>query len=242
MPHCIQSSSELSSTGYILPSSTQPQCSYTTTSTLPSSLCPYPSVSPSMQSHSAPQPFPCHDYLSCTPSNSPSYPLPHCYSYQGNPQAMSPFMASPCLPSGSVLAPPPEQQQSLPPVQLFQLSQQPLESVEGAIPGSIPSSRPCETVRTMNRKKCIVAGCQELLAPTMWRSHMTLHARGLFSGAVPNVWLEVQDLHCCASCHQLVANSRSSSHTQCCKGRALPTPNPMWLLLPQYHIAKISLI
>ena len=96
-----------------------------------------------------------------------------------------------------------------------------------AIPGSIPSSRPCDTVRISNRKQCIVAGCQELLAPTMWQNHMTLHARGLFPGAVPNFWLEEQDMHCCASCHQLVANSRSSSHSQRYKGRTPLTSNPM---------------
>ena len=105
--------------------------------------------------------------------------------------------------------------------------QQTLEHVEVAIPGSIPSSRPCDTVRTSNRKPCIVAGCQELLASTMWRNHMTLHARVLFPGAVPNFWLEEQDLHCCASCHQLVANSRSYSHSQRCKGRAPLTSNIM---------------
>ena len=73
----------------------------------------------------------------------------------------------------------------------------------------------------------IVAGCQELLAPTMWRNHMVLHARDLFHGAFPNFWLEEQDLHCSASCLQLVANSRSSSHSQRCKGRTPLTYNPM---------------
>ena len=101
-----------------------------------------------------------------------------------------------------------------PSFQLFPQVQQTLEHVEVTIPGSIPSCRPCNTARASNRKQYIVSGCQELLAPTMWQNHMTLHARGLFLGAVPNFWLEEQDLHCCASCHQLVANSRSSSHSQ----------------------------
>eukprot|EP00731_Ephydatia_muelleri_P002962 Em0001g2962a len=60
---------------------------------------------------------------------------------------------------------------------------------EVAIPGSIPSSRPREAVRTQTRKQYIVVGCQELLAPTMWRSHMTLHAKGIFPGAIPNFCL-----------------------------------------------------
>ena len=61
----------------------------------------------------------------------------------------------------------------------------------------------------------------------MWRSHMTLHAKGIFPGAIPNFWLEEQDVCCCASCHQLVANSRSSSHSQRCKNRAYSTSNPV---------------
>ena len=116
--------------------------------------------------------------------------------------------------------------QSLPPVQPLLLSQQPLEYLlRGYIPGSIPSSRPCETVRTLNGKKCIVAGCQD---------RVTCPNHGAFTYDTPYqrpfpwcCWLEEQVLHCCASSHQLVVNSRSSSHSQRCKGRALPTPNPM---------------
>ena len=201
-------------------SSARPHCSYIATSTS-SSSCSYPFVSPLMQSHCFPQPLLCHDDA-----------LPHCdtHIFQGHPQVMTPAGVTTSLPSGPALgclALPSEQQESLPSFQPFPQVQQTLEHVEVAIPGSIPSSRPCNTVRTSNRKQCIVAGCQELLAPTMWQNHMTLHARGLFAGAVPNFWSKEQDLHCCASCHQLVANSRSSSHSQCCKGRAPRTSNPM---------------
>ena len=62
----------------------------------------------------------------------------------------------------------------------------------------------------------------------MWRSHMTLHTRGIFPSPIPNFWLEKQELHCCASrCHQLVSNSRPSSHSQRFKSRALPNSNPV---------------
>ena len=40
------------------------------------------------------------------------------------------------------------------------------------------------------KKSCPVQGCQQLIAPTMWRQHMTLHAQGFFSGAVPGPWLQ----------------------------------------------------
>ena len=162
---------------------------------------------------------------------SPGYILPssaqaHC-SYTATSTLYSSFCPSPSLPSSPFLAPPTEQQESLPSVQPFTLSQQTPGHVEVAIPGSISSSRSNEAVRTQTRKQCIVVGCQELIAPTMWRSHMTLHAKGIFPGGIPNFWLEEQDVYCCASCHQLVANSRSSSHSQRCKGRALPTSNPV---------------
>ena len=35
-----------------------------------------------------------------------------------------------------------------------------------------------------HKKSCPVQGCQQLIAPTMWRQHMTLHAQGFFLGAV----------------------------------------------------------
>ena len=163
-----------------------------------------------------------------TRASSPGYILPssaqaHC-SYTATSTLYSSFCPSPSIPSSPFLASPTEQQESLPSVQPFTLSQQTPGPVKVAIPGSIPSSSSNEAVRTQTRKQCIVVGCQELIAPTMWRSHMTLHAKGIFPGAIPNFWL---DVYCCAPCHQLVANSRSSSHSQRCKGRALATSNPV---------------
>ena len=70
-------------------------------------------------------------------------------------------------------------------------------------------------VRPLHRKQCIVAGCHELMAPTMWRSHMGLHARGLFLGEVPKEWLQEQGLYIC-ECRALVAKSRLASHSRRC--------------------------
>ena len=69
------------------------------------------------------------------------------------------------------------------------------------------------------RKKCVVPDCPVLVAPSMWHSHMSLHASGLFPGAVPITWLQDQDLFICSLCHQLVSNTRSRSHSTRCRGR-----------------------
>eukprot|EP00731_Ephydatia_muelleri_P033594 Em0033g10a len=69
---------------------------------------------------------------------------------------------------------------------------------------------------TAHRKQCIVAGCQEYIAPTMWRSHMNLHAQGVFPGEVPTWWLEEQDLSVCTHCLRLVAMSHFASHLEKC--------------------------
>ena len=63
--------------------------------------------------------------------------------------------------------------------------------------------------------------------PTMWRSHMGLHARGLFLGDVPKEWLQEQGLYIC-ECRALVAKSRFASHSRrCLAGLAAPqTPIP----------------
>ena len=39
-------------------------------------------------------------------------------------------------------------------------------------------------------KPCAVQGCKEHIAPSMWHSHMTSHAKGIFPGDVPNTWLK----------------------------------------------------
>ena len=69
---------------------------------------------------------------------------------------------------------------------------------------------------TAHRKQCIVAGCQEYIAPTMWRSHMNLHAQGFFPGVVPTWWLEEQDLTVCTHCLRLVAVSHFASRLEKC--------------------------
>ena len=67
-----------------------------------------------------------------------------------------------------------------------------------------------------HRKQCIVDGCQEFIAPTMWRSHMNLHAKGVFPGEVPTWWLQEQNLTVCTNCFCLVAVSRFRSHLDRC--------------------------
>ena len=75
-----------------------------------------------------------------------------------------------------------------------------------------------------HKKSCPVQGCQQLIAPTMWRQHMTLHAQGFFSGAVPGPWLQEQDLLVCPNCQQLVANSHHSSHLRKCSHASTAPP------------------
>ena len=83
-----------------------------------------------------------------------------------------------------------------------------------------PSARlacpPGPPLLTARRKQCIVAGCQELITPTMWRSHMNLHSQGVFPGEVPTWWLEEQDLSVCTHCLHLVVVSRFASHLEKC--------------------------
>ena len=86
------------------------------------------------------------------------------------------------------------------------------------------------------RKRCLVPGCTALLAPTMWHSHMSLHARGLFPGDVPSSWLTDQNLSICTSCHQLVSNTRTVSHRSRCRSRAI-TPD---VVLPPTNLSDTS--
>ena len=66
------------------------------------------------------------------------------------------------------------------------------------------------------RKQCTVEGCTALIAPSMWRIHMSLHASGALPGQVPAEWLLDQNLFVCPHCSQLVANTRQASHLQHC--------------------------
>eukprot|EP00731_Ephydatia_muelleri_P037832 Em0574g3a len=72
---------------------------------------------------------------------------------------------------------------------------------------------------TRGRKPCIVEGCREHIAPSMWRNHMNAHAKGIFAGSVPTGWLEENGLYKCEQCSQLVAKSHSNSHLQKCTNR-----------------------
>ena len=62
------------------------------------------------------------------------------------------------------------------------------------------------------------------IAPSMWKAHMTLHVQGVFSGDVPNFWLEENDVSICHLCHQLVSNNQLSSHPRKCAGSAVVAP------------------
>ena len=59
---------------------------------------------------------------------------------------------------------------------------------------------------------CIVKGCPEHIAPTMWRAHLSLHARGVFPDTIPFFWLEQQGLFVCHLCCQLESECNATSH------------------------------
>ena len=65
-------------------------------------------------------------------------------------------------------------------------------------------------------KPCIVQGCSECVAPTMWHVHMANHAKGLFGGEVPITWLQEHQLHICDVCSDLVAISKFPIHQWSC--------------------------
>ena len=57
-----------------------------------------------------------------------------------------------------------------------------------------------------------------MIAPSMWKAHMTLHAQNILPGDIPLEWLQDQDSFICLQCHQIVASSRLSSHSDKCSG------------------------
>ncbi|KAL5517220.1 hypothetical protein EMCRGX_G002723 [Ephydatia muelleri] len=110
------------------------------------------------------------------------------------------------LPAASQQLPAAPQQLSSPPHQ------------EPLAPHDIPSTSSAGHQTSCSfRKRCPVSECPERIAPSMLRSHMSLHAQGLFPGGVPQTWLFEQDLFICPHCSQLVANSRVASHSRQCK-------------------------
>ena len=66
------------------------------------------------------------------------------------------------------------------------------------------------------RSPCTVQGCQALIAPSMWHSHMQQPAHGIFYGEVPTSWFNKQGLFICSHCSQLASSSRSLSHQRRC--------------------------
>ena len=70
-------------------------------------------------------------------------------------------------------------------------------------------------------KPCIVQGCSECVAPTMWHVHMANHAKGLFGGEVPITWLQEHRLHICDVCSDLVAISQFPIHQRSCVANRL---------------------
>ncbi|KAL5474555.1 hypothetical protein EMCRGX_G026516 [Ephydatia muelleri] len=96
-----------------------------------------------------------------------------------------------------------------------------------------------QVTRQRRKQQCIVEGCPELITPSMWKAHMTLHAQGVFSGDVPITWLEENDLYICRYCFQLVSSCRLSTHSKKCVGGAAVIDNDLGSL---WNLAKGSTI
>ena len=83
---------------------------------------------------------------------------------------------------------------------------------------SVPCPMAVSRVNTCSQEE--MYGDRVLVSPTMWHSHMSFHAGGMFPGEVPRSWLNDENLFICSLCNQLVSNARTSSHRQCCRSRA----------------------
>ncbi|KAL5499725.1 hypothetical protein EMCRGX_G011184 [Ephydatia muelleri] len=96
------------------------------------------------------------------------------------------------------------------------------DSQRCASPTAGPSFHACsQQIQASNRRhrqRCIVEDCPEYIAPTMWRSHMLLHAQGVYPGEVPRTWLVEQNSFICSHCRHIISNSRFSSHSRKCTG------------------------
>ena len=115
---------------------------------------------------------------------------------------------------------------------------QPSLSPELLVPLPSCSSAPClmavsrvNTCISVN-KKCMVIGCSELVSPTMWHSHMSLHAGGIFPGEVPRSWLNDQPFAPSVTSwyltqeHLLIDNSAEVELTQWDQQQSLPISRP----------------
>eukprot|EP00731_Ephydatia_muelleri_P018550 Em0011g590a len=47
-------------------------------------------------------------------------------------------------------------------------------------------------------KMCVVQGCTELFAPSMWKNHLNLPIQGLLSGSAPEEWLYENNMVICS--------------------------------------------
>ena len=89
-----------------------------------------------------------------------------------------------------------------------------------------PGSSTMGASRQRCKQHCVVEGCPELIAPSMWKSHMTLHAQRVFPREIPSTWLDEQDRYICHICLQLVSNRRQSSHSKKCHGGGVVSSVP----------------
>ena len=120
----------------------------------------------------------------------------------------------------------------------LQIPPQPPEQQSTDFTQPIPLSPSAVGSNDFPRKPCVVKGCCELIAPSMWRIHMNSHTRGVLSGNVPDTWLQQFNMSICQHCHSLVANSQLLLHeNQCISGlhanmTISPTPSPTTDPLP----------
>eukprot|EP00731_Ephydatia_muelleri_P006442 Em0003g690a len=60
----------------------------------------------------------------------------------------------------------------------------------------------------LHRQRCVVHGCKELIAPSMWKNHLNLHTQSILPGSVPEDWLGQNNMVICSYCFHLVASSQ----------------------------------
>ena len=75
------------------------------------------------------------------------------------------------------------------------------------------------------KEPCIVEGCKERIAPSMWLPHMTSHAKGVLPGVVPSSWLRSQSRFICPNCSSIVSNFHFVSHARKCPSVAFGGQN-----------------
>ena len=113
------------------------------------------------------------------------------------------------------------------------------DSSQPTVPNQ-PSSQTVGASRQRRKQHCVVEGCPELISPSMWKSHMMLHAQSVFPAST---WLDEQDRYICL---QLVSNRRQPSHSKKCNAGGLASsvtdfpgplpPNPAEELLNQHEL------